>query len=88
MSAPLDGELAWAIQSWFSQQAATNDDWFKGFTPANVESLTRHLSEKGFTNKAPADPLEAIRKLRPTVERIFASADELLGGPKRDSTKA
>lgn len=83
MSAPLDGELAWAISSWVAD--GDDSDLNKR---SNIESLTRHLTAQGFTNKAPADPLEAIRKLRPTVERIFASADEFLGGPKRDSTKA
>jgi hypothetical protein len=83
VSAPLDGELAWAIGCW----AADGDDSDLN-SRSNIESLTRHLSARGFTNKAPADPIEAFRKLRPTVERIFASADEFLGGPKRDSTKA
>jgi len=83
VSAPLDGELAWAIGSW-----ADDGDTADLHDRANIESLARHLTSKGFTNKAPADPLDAIRKLRPTVERIFASADELLGGTKRDIPKA
>lgn len=83
MSEPLDGELAWAIGSW-----AADGDTADLHDRANIESLARHLSAQGFTNKKAENPLDALRKLRPTVESIFASADEFLGGPKRDSPKA
>jgi len=55
---PLDADLAWTISAWFEDQAKTRDEYFRGFSRADVEALTRHLSEAGFTKKQkPVDPL-------------------------------
>lgn len=70
----LDGQLAWAINTW----AVTHTPLDRG----QVESLTKHLTAEGF-RKPVTDPFEGLKALRPTVERMFKSADEFLGGKPR-----
>ena len=79
----LDGSLAWAIASWGDAADAGTEE--VTLTRAQITSLANHLTGQGFTNAKPDDPFESLRKLRPTVERVFGGIDELLGGKPRDT---
>ena len=77
----LDGELAWAIKSWFEEQANTQDSWFHGMSRTNVEDLTKHLTAAGFRHQGEVASVDYIESIGAVLNPAFRGAyDAIMKG--------